>query len=416
MSIGIRRWWQGPLDVEGLAITAVSAAADGARAVARARGLSVSVDTSSELIRSAFETVEHARVDGRSVSPWAELSGFVACADGFARLHGNYPHHADAIRRALGVETRRDLDARAAGMPAQELEDTVVAAGGIAARVRTADEWKDHPHGRVTHDAAWTEVVPDGESRIAPSDIAPLAGVRVLDLTRVLAGPTCTQLLACLGADVLRVDPPDRPEILEQHLLTGMGKRSIELDLASRAADARALVADADVVVLGYRPGSLDRFGLTPTSLAADHPGLIVATLSAWGEDGPWGARAGFDSIVQAATGIADRCADADGRPGALPVQALDFATGYVLAARVLELLASGRGGLVRASILGAARALLASAPPPEADDEVSMGTTMVNVSSPHGTLFLPPPPVLLDRRSIERDVGGYGAAAPAWR
>lgn len=416
MSIRIRRWWRSPLDVEGLAISSVAAAADAATAVARARGRPVAVDTSSELIRSAFESVEHARIDGRGVSPWAELSGFVACADGFVRLHGNYPHHADAIRRAVGIETRRRLDERAASLRAQELEDAVLAAGGVAARVRDPDEWNEHPHGRLTHDEPWTEVVPAGELRLPSRDGAPLSGIRVLDLTRVLAGPTCTQLLACLGADVLRVDPPGRPEILEQHLVTGMGKRSVELDLGAAAGDVRALIERAHVVVLGYRPGSLDRFGLTPASLLADHPGLVVASLSAWGEDGPWGPRAGFDSIVQAATGIADLCGDGDGRPGALPVQALDFATGYVLAARVLELIASGRGGLVRVSLLGAARSLLASGPPPEAEDEVSMGTTMVTVSSPHGTLFLPPPPILLGRRSIERDVGGYGAAAPAWR
>ncbi|GAA4191066.1 CoA transferase [Microbacterium oryzae] len=415
MSIAIRRWWHAPLDVEGLAISAVSAAADAAAAVVRARGSSTAIDTSSELIRSAFETVEHARIDGRGFSPWAELSGFIRCADGSVRLHGNYPHHAEAIRRAVGITSRRELDEVAAQMPAQEFEDAVLAAGGVAARVRTAEEWQEHDQGRLMRDAPWTEVVPTGERALPGSDDAPLAGVRVLDLTRVLAGPTCTQLLACLGADVLRIDPPGRPEILEQHLLTGMGKRSTELDLADHRSEIAALLSDADVVVLGYRPGSLDRFGLAATTLAAEHPRLVIASLSAWGHEGPWGHRPGFDSIVQAATGIAVRCAGPDGRPGALPVQALDFATGYVLAARILELLAAGRGGTVSASLVGAAQTLLALPSPPEVDDEVSMGTTMVTVSSPHGTLFLPPPPLLLARRSLERDVGGYGAAAPAW-
>ncbi|MDN3310607.1 CoA transferase [Microbacterium oryzae] len=416
MSIAIRRWWHGPLDVEGLAISAVSTAVEAVGAVVRARGSSASVDTSSELIRSAFETVEHVRIDGRGFSPWAELSGFVRCADGSVRLHGNYPHHAEAIRRAVGITTRPELDEVAARMPAQEFEDAVLDARGVAARVRTTEEWHEHGQGRLMRDVPWTEVVPTGERALPTGDDSPLAGVRVLDLTRVLAGPTCTQLLACLGADVLRVDPPARPEILEQHLLTGMGKRSTELDLTDHQGETRALLADADVVVLGYRPGSLDRFGLAPTTVAAEHPRLVVASLSAWGHEGPWGHRPGFDSIVQAATGISVRCADDDGRPGALPVQALDFATGYVLAARILELLAAGRGGLVRASLVGAAQTLLALPAPPEVDHEVSMGTTMVTVSSPHGTLFLPPPPLLVARRSIERDVGGYGAAAPAWR
>lgn len=139
-----------------------------------------------------------------------------------------------------------------------------------------------------------------------------------------------------------------------------MGKRSAVIDLRGRSRSLESLVAGADVVVLGYRPGSLDRHGLQPEMLRARHPHLVVATLSAWGEHGPWGAREGFDSIVQAATGIAAVYSGDDARPGALPVQALDHATGLRLAAGILDLLASGRGGRVRGSLLGAARDLLA--------------------------------------------------------
>src|SRR5262249_4211076 len=156
-----------------------------------------------------------------------------------------------------------------------------------------------------------------------------------LDLTRVIAGPVATRTLALLGADVLRIDSPELPEIPAQHLDTGMGKRSTLLDLA-RPADRQTfedLLATAGVVVTGYRPGALDRFGLDTSALHQRSPALVVASVSAWSTSGPWSGRRGFDSIVQTACGIADTEATADATPGALPVQALDHATGYLLAA-----------------------------------------------------------------------------------
>jgi crotonobetainyl-CoA:carnitine CoA-transferase CaiB-like acyl-CoA transferase len=157
----------------------------------------------------------------------------------------------------------------------------------------------------------------------------------VLDLTRVIAGPVAGRTLAALGAEVLRVDPPGLAELPEAHLDTGPGKRSALLDLADEPA-REALLAGADVVLTGYRPGALDRFGLAPQQLAARHPGMVVGRVSAWGEVGPWAPRRGFDSLVQAVSGIAE-VESRDGRtPGALPAQALDHASGHLLAAGVL--------------------------------------------------------------------------------
>lgn len=413
MSVSVRRWWRCPLDVERLAISSVEQAADGVWRLSRARGAPVAVETTSELVRAAFGAFSHLRVDGRQVDPWAPMSGFFRTADGWIRTHANYPHHAEAIARATGATDRPALEHAAAERTAESLEEEIVAAGGIAARVRTEQEWRDHPHAVATASTPWIDVVPSAERPVHRTDGAPLDGIRILDLTRVLAGPSCTQLLACLGADVLRLDPPHRPELLDQHLVTGMGKRSTVADLAERAREIRALIDTADVVVLGYRPGALDRFGLAPADLAADRPDLVIAQLSAWGEHGPWGDRAGFDSIVQAATGIAALCG-ADDAPGALPVQALDYATGAMLAARILRLLADGTGGIIRASLLGAARALLAlPREPHDADDP--LGVPVAGVWSPHGELLAVPPPLLVDRQTIERDVGGYGAAPLAW-
>ncbi len=165
---------------------------------------------------------------------------------------------------------------------------------------------------------------------------APLAGIRVLDLTRVIAGPVATRDLAVAGADVLRIDSPRLPEAPWQHLDTGHEKRSALMDLDDPSDRMRfeELLSTADVVVHGYRPTALARYGLDPQSLRERFPGIIVAQLSAWGTDGPWGDRRGFDSLVQAASGIAVLESGDGATPGALPAQALDHATGHFLAAR----------------------------------------------------------------------------------
>jgi crotonobetainyl-CoA:carnitine CoA-transferase CaiB-like acyl-CoA transferase len=189
----------------------------------------------------------------------------------------------------------------------------------------------------------------------------------VLDLTRVIAGPIAGRFLAAYGAQVLRLDAPaaeDSPVLIAD---TTVGKRSALVDL--RTADGRAqfelLVASSDVVLCAYRPGALDTLGYGPLQLAALRPGLVVGSLSAYGEDGPWGGRRGFDSLVQMATGIADegrRAAGAD-KPKPLPVQLLDHATGYLLAAGVLTALCRrhGEGGAwqVRVALARTAQWLL---------------------------------------------------------
>lgn len=419
------RWWRGPLDAQGLAWSAVGEAVQVTAALAAARGSALVVDTTEELVASSFAAMEHLRTDGEAATACAPLSGFVAARDGWVRLHANYPHHAAALGAALGVSSREELERAVAALAALDVETRVREAGGIAVAVRTSEEWAEHEHGSVTLGEPWVRVEAESPRPALPplsSGARPLAGVRVLDLTRVIAGPTCSQLLACLGADVLRVDPPHRPELLDQYLSNGMGKRSAELDLGTDAAVLHErLLPSADVVLLGYRPGSLTRFGLNSDALRERYPGLVVGSLSAWGETGPWAQRPGFDSIVQAASGIATICATDGGvdpgsqaAPGALPVQALDHASGYVLAARVLDLLARARAGIVRISLLGAARTLLdLPAPPP--GDVVAPHVPLVDLAIPHGRLTAVPPPIRLDGRTIEAPITGYGAAEAVW-
>jgi len=304
-------------------------------------------------VAAAFRSEAYLRVDGEKAAPgFAPLSRFWRTADGWVRTHGNYPWHRAALLRALGCAGDTDAVAAAlAGLGAREAEDLVTGAGGVAAAVRAESAWRDEPPGRSVAATALVEPMSIGTAppRWRAAGPLPASGVRVLDLTRVIAGPVATRYLAALGADVLRLDGPDRPE-LTLHAYDGLpGKRSALLDFGTAEGRARLheLLSAADVLVHGYRPHALERFGLGPQELAERHPGLVVVGLSAWGSRGPWGARRGFDSIVQAAAGIALAESPDGERPGALPCQLLDHGTGYLCAAAALRALArqSARGG-----------------------------------------------------------------------
>ncbi|MDG9701354.1 CoA transferase [Streptomyces sp. DH37] len=301
-------------------------------------------------VATAFVSERHLRVDGRAPTTFAPLSRFWRTDGGWLRTHANYPHHRARLLSALGLPdggaTVEAVAAELARRRAEDVEELVYAAGGLAVAVRSPRQWSAHPQGVAVARLPLVGMEPlDG----APAPPMPSSGPRVLDLTRVIAGPVATRTLALLGADVLRIDSPHLPESADAHADTGFGKRSALLDLASRSGRAsfEELLAKAHVVVTGYRPGALARFGLSAGELAERRPGLVVAELSAWGGPGagPWGGRRGFDSLVQAASGIAVTEGGADGRPGVLPAQALDHGTGYLLAAAVLRSLTDQRGG-----------------------------------------------------------------------
>jgi hypothetical protein len=337
-----------PFPVDALAQASVAAAA-GAAAVLHGTPMP-GIDAG--LIGSSFRADQLLRIDGEAPGGFAPLSGFWVAADGWLRTHANYPHHRARLLAALGLPDDAapdDLAATLATRPAAEVEDVVTAAGGIAVAVRDRTTWSSSGPGRavaaeplVTIDR--TDAPPIGVLFRTPVGTR----FRVLDLTRVIAGPVATRTLALAGADVLRVDPPHLPELPAQQVDTGLGKRTTILDAADPRL--RELADTADVVVTGYRPGALDRFGLAPEDLLARRPDLVVVRLDAWGWTGPWAGRRGFDSIVQAASGIAVACARDDARPGALPAQALDHATGYLAAASALLGLAerATRSGSIR--------------------------------------------------------------------
>ncbi|MFF0018678.1 CoA transferase [Streptomyces sp. NPDC005374] len=333
---------------------ALAAAELGALRAGLAEVPTVRVDDGA--VATAFLSERHLLINGRAPVTFAPLSRFWRTTDGWVRTHANYPHHRTRLLDVLGVpDDVAAVEAALAERSALDVEEAVYAAGGLAVALRSPEEWAAHAqatevakrplveHGRL--DAAHVRALPRVD-QVGASPLAPAAGLRVLDLTRVLAGPVATRTLALLGADVLRLDAPQLPELPDQHADTGFGKRSTTLDLAADRQTFEELLAAADVVVTGYRPGALDRFGLSPEALAERRPGVVVGQLSAWGGYGPWRGRRGFDSLVQVATGIAALEGSPE-RPGALPAQALDHGTGYLLAAAVLRALAeqSREGG-----------------------------------------------------------------------
>ncbi|GGT00472.1 CoA transferase [Streptomyces violaceus] len=377
-------------------------------------------------VATAFVSERHLRIDGRTPTSFAPLSGFWQTADGWVRTHANYPHHRARLLSALGIaDTGQDqalagvLSRELASRPAREVQETVFAAGGLAVAVASA------PAAPVPDLIETCRAVRGTPRPLAPASM-PAQGVRVLDLTRVIAGPVGTRTLALLGADVLRVDAPQLPEDADAHADTGVGKRSALLDLNSPGDrhDFECLLSQADIVVTGYRPGALDRHGLAPDALLFRHPDLIVAQLSAWGWSGPWAERRGFDSLVQAGTGIAAIEAAADGRPGVLPAQALDHGTGYLLAAAVLRALSdrqvTGGGRHLRLSLAGTASWLLHDIRPTPVHGEADLydpGSCLTETKSPYGLLRHALPPVHYDGApaSWRRAPTQWGTDLPKW-
>lgn len=339
----------------------------------------------SELLAQGGGTAQPVTVDQRLASmwfasslrpegwepppPWDAVAGDYRAADGWIRLHTNAPAHREAALSVLGVPADRERVAAAvAGWLADELETAVVAAGGCAATMHTLDEWDAGEQGRSIAAEpliAWADTGTSPSGSWIPDSARPLAGVRVLDLTRVLAGPVATRFLAQLGADVLRIDPPwwDEPGIVPDVML---GKRTARLDLRESEHRARFLdlLTEADVLVHGYRPGALDSVGLDEAVRRDAAPGLIEVSLDAYGWMGPWAGRRGFDSLVQMSTGIAEAGMRMLGRdkPTPLPVQALDHATGYLMAHAAIRALAerlrTGRSSSAALSLARTARLL----------------------------------------------------------
>lgn len=398
----------GPLDVQRLAVSGVGLAVAGAQQLARTMRHPDSVITARlpEVI-AAFGSVSHLRLDGQSLPGFAPCSGFFPVSDGWLRTHANYPHHRERLFRALDITHDGALAPALAQLTGEQAESRIVAEGGIAVRVATEQEWRADA---ASEPGPWLELTPadipvrlfDRAGSGAPArsfdsagcpsgsakgpfaaprgtaSLAPLAGVRVVSLTRVIAGPTAAKFLAALGADVL---------------------------------------------LTGYRPGSLAGLGLDAASIRDRFPHLVHVELSAWEPSGPRGGRRGFDSIVQAATGIAHYYGARDEhgrwRPGALPIQALDHTAGYGMAAAACALHVTGTAGHARVSLERTARALLDARTIRTAQD-AHLSPATLTASTDHGMLEYVPSPVRVDGARPPAEAprceydGVRGPAAPA--
>ncbi len=325
-----------------VAQTTVAATALAAAAYWRLRGGSaqeVAVDMRHAACE--FRSERLFRVDGEAPNRlWDPIAGVYRTGDGgWVRLHTNFPHHRDGILALLGCAYERDAVQQALeGWQAADFEDAVAGRGLVATMMRSAEDWLDSPQGAALAAQPVLSIERIGESAPEPPNAAPrpLAGLRVLDLTRIIAGPVAGRALAAHGAEVMRIAGPHLPFIEPLVIDSGRGKLSAHLDL--RQADGRAglarLLRAADIFVQGYRPGAVAGHGFGPGEAAALRPGVVYVSLNAYGYEGPWAGRRGFDSLVQTASGINHAEAQAAGveGPKELPCQALDHASGYLMA------------------------------------------------------------------------------------
>jgi crotonobetainyl-CoA:carnitine CoA-transferase CaiB-like acyl-CoA transferase len=317
-------------------------------------------------------------------------------------IHANFPNHRAAALRVLGCEeNREEVREAVATWDALELEEAIIAAGGAGGMVRSKAEWAQHPQAAAIASLPLMEILKIGDSppEKLPAASRPLSGIRVLDLTRVLAGPTCARTLAEHGADVLKITATHIAARDDQEYDTGHGKLSARLDLRQPhdLDTLKGLVREGDVFSQGYRPGTLANRGLSPEELAAVRPGLVYVSLCAFSHSGPWASRRGFDTVVQNVSGITTRQGEvfpgAEPGPQFYPVSAIDYLTGYLMAFGAMVALArrarEGGSWLVRISLAQTGRWLVNCGEVPEA--------SLDNVAKEF-------PEAEIDRWSIESD------------
>ena len=326
-----------------VAQTTIAAAALAACELGHLRGQSrqtVSVD----MTHAALECTAWFSLNGQVPPMWDKFSGAYRCADGWVRIHTNFAHHRDGALRLMGLDAATASRADAGGFMRKQsalaFEQAAADAGLVVAAIRTFDEWDASPQGQAVAKQPLIsfEKIGHAPPRALPAlplSAKPLHGLRVLDLTRILAGPVCGRQLAAYGADVMLVNAPHLSNI-DSIAETSRGKLSCFIDLRSSAGQAalQQLAQTAHVFVQGYRPGALAVFGFDAAALTKQSPGIVCVSLSAYGDQGPWGKRRGFDSLVQSAMGFnhAESEAAASDSPKPLPVQILDYGTGHLMA------------------------------------------------------------------------------------
>lgn len=297
-----------------------------------------------DMAHAAAECTGWFTLDGKEPALWDPFAGLYRCADGHVRVHTNFQHHRDGALRLLGLEpataTRADVERALLGWSALAFEQTAAEHGLVAAALRSFAEWDVTPQGRAVAAQPPMTITRIGDAPPRPlpplaAGQRPLSGARVLDLTRILAGPVGGRALAAFGAEVMLVNSPNLPNIAAI-AETSRGKRSVHIDLCSKRGCETLwrLVESAHVFSQAYRPGALAALGVSAETLAARRPGIVVVSLTAYGTQGPWAGWRGFDSLVQTAMGFnhAEGEAAGDGVPRPLPMQILDQASGFLMA------------------------------------------------------------------------------------
>ena len=384
----------------------------------------------------AFRSERYLRVNGGpppESGGW--IGGFYRSKDGrIVHIHTSFLHHQERELAVLGVEaTKEAVAAAVATWDAEALERAIQEGGGVGRVLRSPAEWAAHPQGQAV--AALPPLVTERLADAPPrtfegSGALPLSGVRVLDLTRVIAGPVAGRTLAACGADVLLIGNHDLPTLETFQIDTGFGKRATHLDLRSVAGRARLLelAAEADVMVQAFRPGAMDAIGLGFADVAKVRPGIVYLSLNAWSQAGPWAMQRGFDSLVQSASGIAYAPVEGDpaGTPSPLPAQVLDHGTGYIAAAAVMRALADqtveGGSRHLRVSLaqtgawftgLGAGDESVGGDPRFE-----DVGDLLTEMPSAWGDLVYVRPAITLDGAGLAWTTPPEqgGASAPEWR
>ena len=343
------------------------------------RGQQISVDT--RRATASLRSGHYMKMDGVEVSTERNsiMGTYPAKSGRWSYLHCNFPNHRAAALSVLGVPEDREAVRQAVlEWDALELEEAIIAAKGAGGMVRTMDEWAKHPQAAAIASLPLLEVVKiaDSAPEKLPDGDRPLSGIRVLDLTRVLAGPSCARMLAEHGADVLKITGKHLPNLGHQEFDTGHGKLSAHLDLREQSdvEILRGLAREGDVFSQGYRPGTLGDRGFSPEALAKLRPGLVFVSLCAFSHVGPWASRRGFDTVIQTVSGITHRQGElfpgAQPGPQFYPVSAIDYLTGYLMAFGAMVALArrahEGGSWLVRISLAQTGRWLVGRGQVPE--------------------------------------------------
>jgi crotonobetainyl-CoA:carnitine CoA-transferase CaiB-like acyl-CoA transferase len=375
----------GAAGAAALAATGLAASELWALRTGRRQQVAVDLRAAAASLRSGY----YLRIDGKPPrAPWDPMSGFYPVRDGrWVSIHCNFANHRGAAMKVLGTaEDRAKAEDASKGWDGLELEEAIHAAGGCAGLARPAAEWQAHPHAVAVAAQPLLEITRIGDAPPQPLPKAdrPLAGIRVLDLTRVLAGPTCARTLAEHGADVLKITAAHLPDSGAIELDTGLGKLAAHVDLRSAqgAETLQRLLGGADVFSQSYRPGALAARGFSPEEAAKLRPGIVCVSLNAWGQTGPWRARRGFDSIVQTVSGIAYASGDAS-KPKLMPCSAIDYISGTLMAYGAMLALArrarEGGSWLVRVALARTGKWIL---------DRGTVGADLATAQEPAGLVM----------------------------